>query len=165
MGLRRLPWLLPTGPIRKKSDYHMVIQDLTGKFFINYSQTSYDTSLINEDNPWLTKSKELQEVEYFSETVKELTENNHKLKKVMSYARVKTGNTGERKGVAPRKGVWKLRVRTNTGNFAWKDVAQKEGETKTKSKNKKTYHRCWKHKQCTLHKTYGCRLNKSPEAN
>ena len=111
------------------------------------------------------KIKILEEVKYLSVTVKKLTEKIQKLKKAMSSSGFKPGNHGKRKGGAPRKVGQPLKIQQNTGKYACKNVAPKDRETKTKSKNYKMYHCCWKHKQRKLHKTKDCRLSESPEAN
>ena len=48
--------------------------------------------------------------------------------------------------------------KANIGSFAWKDVAPKKDDPKTKGVNRKTYHWCPKHKAWTLHKPEECRL-------
>ena len=52
----------------------------------------------------------------------------------------------------------KTKSKANIGSFAWKDVAPKKDDRKTKGVNGKTHHWCHKHKAWTLHKPEECRL-------
>ena len=141
---------------RKQDDYNMGVSELSYEQLMSYAQNAYDTRIQDQDKPWLTKSKELQEVEALTATVKELTRNNQKLTKAMKERASIQANKGQKRNKNGR--------RANTGKFAWKDVPPKPNEDTTKVVNSKTYHWCEHHNQWTLHKPSECRLNNN-EAN
>ena len=135
---------------KKKSDFHMGIEDLTHNQLMSYAQNCYDVRNADNLTPWMQKSKEKQEFEALTATVKELRENNNKLGK-----QIKANKTSKKTGGGPPI----ARNRNREDKFAWKKVAPTAGEALTKEVDGKTYHWCVKHKAWVLHKPAECRLN------
>ena len=138
----------------KKSEYYMGDKDLEGKDLITYAQKCYDVRSTNTLVPWLQKSKDKVEFEaltaVMNNKMKELKSTNERLAKTLK-ARVKSGEPKSFKG--------KPKARANIGTYAWKDIAPKDSDPKTKEANGKTYHWCPKHKAWTLHKPEDCRIS------
>jgi len=135
---------------KKKSDFHMGIEDLTHNQLMSYAQNYYDVRNADNLTPWMQKSKEKQEFKALTATVRELRENNTKLGK-----QLKANKTSKKTGVIPKKTY----DRDREDKFAWKKVPPKLGEALTKEVDGKTYHWCVKHKAWVLHKPNECRLN------
>ena len=136
---------------RKLSDYRMGDQDLESRDLTNFAQKCYNVRTTDTFTPWLQKSKEKLEFEALTANFHNLKSINERLAKALK-AKV-TNDT--------KKGTFKTKIKSkpNVGNFAWKDVAPKKDDPKTKEVNGKTYHWCPKHKARTLHKPEDeCRL-------
>ena len=135
----------------KESEYLMGSIDLESKDLINFAQTCYDVRSTDTSNPWLQKSKDKVEFEALTANLNHLKSANEQLAKALT---AKVANV-TKKGAAFNP---KTKSKANIGSFAWKDVAPKKDDRKTKGVNGKTHHWCHKHKAWTLHKPEECRL-------
>ena len=136
---------------RKLSDYRMGDQDLESRDLTNFAQKCYNVRTTDTFTPWLQKSKEKLEFEALTANFHNLKSINERLTKAL---KAKVAND-------TKKGTFetKIKAEPNVGSFAWKDVAPKKDDPKTKEVNGKTYHWCPKHKAWTLHKPEDeCRL-------
>ena len=128
--------------------------DLTPDNLMLLAENKYASRV--ERNTWGGKSEEQKQIIALTTTVTSL-KNSLKSKKPNSKEKGKGQGKGKGKGQGKGQGKGK-----DSGDWTWKNVAPKRGET-TKKFRGKTYHWCKFHEAWTLHKSSECK--KDPNYN
>jgi hypothetical protein len=157
---------------QKRDDYYDNINDMADadyRTIMMKAKTKYDMLVSSKDRPFGTPSDEEQQVIALKAELTQVKDSNLKLSKQLK-AKLKTpstSSTSHQANASSTSSGQRTRNQKNTNNRrrqkqdeAWKKVAPRSGEPKSKTKDNKTWHWCIHHMAWCLHSSDECRKGK-----
>jgi hypothetical protein len=121
--------------------------------------------LTKQNDLWNAKTAEQEQIVALSAKLGKIKDVNLKLARTLqSNGKGTNKSPSEQKGKGKNKGKGKGKGKGKECKWAWKKVAPKENESKTKKLNDYMYHWCETHKAWGMHLPEACELKKQLEA-